>query len=61
MKAETDRKGVRFHITREMIREYHKLPLEERLRSLQEQIVLSYRLLTPERRRIWEKFRSGEL
>ncbi len=55
------KKGVRFFITREMIREYRKLTPEMRLAWLQEATVLSYYGLTKKRRRIWEKIRSGEI
>lgn len=61
MRTKEQPKGIRFHISREMIREYLKLTPDERMRSLQEQIVFSYYALTPERRKIWEKFRRGEL
>ena len=55
------KKGVRFIITREMIREYRKLTPEMRLAWLQEATVLSYYGLTKERRRIWDKIRNGEI
>lgn len=57
----TAKKGVRFVITREMIREYLKLTSEMRLAWLQEGIVLSYYALSKKRLRIWQKFRRGEI
>lgn len=61
MKRRAAKKGVRFVITREMIREYLKLTAEERLAWLQEGIVLSYSAITPQRMRVWQKFRRGEI
>ena len=54
-------KGVRFHITREQIREYRAIPPEQRLKALEDQAMLSYLGLTPKRRAIWEKFRRGDI
>lgn len=54
-------KGVKFVITREMIRDYLKIPPVMRLEWLQEATVLSYAGLTPKRRKIWQKFRRGEI
>lgn len=53
--------GVRFHITREMIRAYRKMPPEMRLAWLEDASRLSHEALTPRRRRIWEKFRKGDI
>jgi len=55
------KKGVRYFITREMIREYRRLTPEMRLAWLQEATVLSYYGLTKKRRRIWDKIRAGEI
>ena len=55
------KKGVRFVITREMIRDYLKRTPEERLAWLQEGVMLSYEALSPERLRVWQKFRRGEI
>lgn len=54
-------KGVRFHVTCEMIKEYRKWPAAARIAWLQQAILLSYYGLTKKRRRIWEKFRKGEI
>ena len=61
MRRKAAKKGVRFVITSEAIRDYLKLTPEERLAWLQEGIVLSYAALSPERLRIWQKFRRGEI
>ncbi|MFH0800398.1 MAG: hypothetical protein V2A66_09505 [Pseudomonadota bacterium] len=53
--------GVKSHITREMIREYRKMPPEMRLAWLDDAAKLSYEGLTPRRRRIWEQFRKGDI
>jgi hypothetical protein len=60
-KRKKARKGVKFIITPSMIKEYLKLSPELRLKWIQEGIVFSYQGLTPIRRRIWEKFRNGEI
>lgn len=60
-RGESKQGGVRFHITREMIREYRKMSPEARLAWLEDAAKLSCEGLTPVRRRIWEKFRKGEL
>jgi hypothetical protein len=61
MRRKAEKKGVRFVITSEAIRDYLKWTPEERLAWLQEGIVLSYSTLSPERMRIWQKFRRGEI
>lgn len=53
--------GVRFHITREMIRNYRLMSPEARLEWLENACILSFQSLTSKRRSVWEKFRRGEI
>ncbi len=53
--------GFSFHVTDEQIAEYRKLPLEERLRWLEEAQEFIYKALSKEKWEIMQKFRRGEI
>jgi hypothetical protein len=53
-------RGVRYHVTDEQIREWEKVPVEERLRWLEEMNEFLYSVHDKETRSIWEEFRRGE-
>ena len=52
--------GVRYHVTDEQIREWEKVPVEERLRWLEEMNEFLYSVHDKETRACWEEFRRGE-
>jgi hypothetical protein len=52
--------GVRYHVTDEQIREWEKVPVEERLRWLEEMNEFLYSVQDKETRACREEFRRGE-
>lgn len=52
--------GVRYYVTDEQIREWEKVPVEERLRCLEEMNEFLYAVQDKETRACWEEFRRGE-
>lgn len=53
--------GFSYAVRDEQIREYMKVPIGERFRWLEEAQEFTFRVLTPERWEILQKFRRGEL
>ncbi len=53
-------RGVRYHVTDEQIGEWEKVPVEERLRWLEEMNEFLYSVHDTETRACWEEFRRGE-
>lgn len=51
--------GFGYFVTAEQIREWEKVPVEERLRWLEEANEFLYSVQDPETRKIWEAFRRG--
>jgi hypothetical protein len=56
-----ERKGFSYHVTDEQIEAYRKLPIEERLRWLEEAREFLAKILPNEQLEIMEKFRRGEI
>lgn len=54
-----DAKGIRYFVSAEQIREWEKVPVEERLRWLEEANEFLYSVQDPETRKIWEAYRRG--
>ncbi|OGP33635.1 MAG: hypothetical protein A2X88_05520 [Deltaproteobacteria bacterium GWC2_65_14] len=53
--------GYRYYVSDERIREWEKVPVEERLRWLEEANEFLYSVQDPQTREVWEAFRRGEL
>jgi len=56
-----ERKGFSYHVTDEQIEAYRKLPIEERLRWLEEAREFMAKVLPKEQLDRMEKFRQGTL
>jgi hypothetical protein len=54
-------KGIKYTRTEEEIREYMKVPVEIKLRRLEEFNRLAYGLTMDKRLKMWEKFRRGKI
>jgi hypothetical protein len=52
--------GVRHHVTEEQIRDWEKVPVEERLRWLEEAAEFLLLVQDERTRAVWEEFRRGE-
>jgi hypothetical protein len=53
--------GIRHHVTIEQILEWEGVPVEERLRWLEETNRFLHDVQDPETRECWEAFRRGDL
>ncbi len=56
-----ERKGFRYHVSDEQIREFRKLPAVDKLRVLQGMQRLAQVAAPDAAKRLWERFRSGEI
>lgn len=55
------KKGFRHAYTLEQIREYRKLSARDKLNWLEEANRFSHKAIRGDRKKIWEKFRRGEI
>lgn len=60
-KKNESRGGFSYHVTEEQIRAYRKMPIDERLRWLEEALEFMVHALPPDKWEILQKFRRGEI
>ena len=61
MDSNNAKKGFSYYVSREQIEAFRKLPVEERLRWLEEAREFMIRFMPPRNWEILQKFRRGEI